>query len=73
MNIKKSFIALGTVLMLGFITGCNDDFTNITPLSEVSGASVWSDPGLAEAAVSGIYLGLGPGGLDEQMLASLSD
>ncbi|MCM4162134.1 MULTISPECIES: RagB/SusD family nutrient uptake outer membrane protein [unclassified Arenibacter] len=73
MNIKKSFIALGTVLMLGFITACNDDFTNITPLSEVSGASVWSDPGLAEAAVSGIYLGLGPGGLDEQMLASLSD
>lgn len=73
MNIKKLSIGLGVASMLGTMVACNDDFTNITPLSEVSGASVWSDPGLAEAAVTGIYLGLGAGGLDEQMLASLTD
>lgn len=55
------------------VVGCNDDFTNITPLSEVSETSVWSDPGLADAAVRGIYNGLGSGGMEEQMLASLSD
>lgn len=61
------------VLPLAIIISCNDDFTSITPLSEVSEGSVWSDPGLAEAAVTGAYNGLGAGGLDEQMLASLTD
>ncbi|MEH6406534.1 MAG: RagB/SusD family nutrient uptake outer membrane protein [Leeuwenhoekiella sp.] len=61
------------VLTFMSITGCNDDFVNITPLSEVSEESVWSDEGLATAAVTGIYNGLGAGGFGEQMLASLSD
>lgn len=55
------------------LTSCNDDFVSITPMSEVSEESVWTDEGLATAAVTGIYNGLGAGGLNEQMLASLSD
>lgn len=61
-------------LPLAFLAfSCNDDFTSITPLSQVADESVWSDAGLAEAAVTGVYNGLGAGGLDEQMLASLTD
>ncbi len=59
--------------MIAVMTSCNDDFTSITPLSEVSEESVWTDEGLANAAVTGIYNGLGVGGFGEQMLASLSD
>ncbi|WP_241077742.1 RagB/SusD family nutrient uptake outer membrane protein [Flavimarina sp. Hel_I_48] len=61
------------VPLLFLVLGCNDDFTNVTPLSEVSEESVWSDAGLASAAVTGIYNGLGAGGFGEQMMASLSD
>lgn len=53
--------------------GCNDDFVSIDPLSEVAEESVWTDEGLATAAVTGVYNGLGDGGLGEQMLASLTD
>jgi len=71
---KKRKILYGLALTaITVVVGCNDDFTNITPISEVSETSVWSDPGLANAAVTGIYNGLGSGGMEEQMLASLSD
>lgn len=74
MKIRSLIKRLGVVLPLLVMTAaCNDDFTSITPLSEVSEESVWSDAGLAEAAVTGAYNGLGAGGLDEQMLASLTD
>ncbi len=56
--------------MLG---SCNDDFLDTQPLGEVSESAVWTDAGLAEAFVTGIYQGLGMGGFDEQMLASLTD
>lgn len=55
------------------ITSCNDDFLDTKPLGEVSESSVWTDLALAEAFVVGIYQGLGNGGFDEQMLASLTD
>ena len=58
---------------MAFMTGCNDDFTSITPLSSVPGTSVWEDEGLANAAILDIYNGLGVGGFSEQMIASLSD
>ncbi len=54
-------------------TACNDDFLNTKPLGEVDETSVWTDLALAEAFVVGIYQGLGNGGFDEQMLASLTD
>ncbi|AYN66276.1 RagB/SusD family nutrient uptake outer membrane protein [Euzebyella marina] len=74
MKIINAIKGWRVVLPLAIVTlGCNDDFTSITPLSEVSEQSVWSDAGLAEATVTGAYNGLGAGGLDEQMLASLTD
>lgn len=54
-------------------TACNDEFLNTKPLGEVDETSVWTDLALAEAFVVGIYQGLGNGGFDEQMLASLTD
>ncbi len=55
------------------LAGCNDDFLDTRPLGEVSESDVWTDPALAEAFVTGRYQGLGNGGFDEQMLASLTD
>jgi hypothetical protein len=55
------------------LTACNDDFVNTNPLDQVSETAVWSDAGLTEAFVNEIYAGLGNGGFDEQMLASLTD
>jgi hypothetical protein len=40
---------------------------------DVPSADVWKDEGLAEAFVTNFYGGLGQGGFDEQMLASLTD
>lgn len=73
MNIRNKIKVWGVILPLVITIGCNDDFTSITPLSEVSESSVWTDAGLAEATVTGAYNGLGAGGLGEQMLASLTD
>lgn len=70
---KRRILYWPAAFVLAFMVSCNDDFMDITPLSEVSEASVWTDEGLATAAVTGIYNGLGNGGFDEQMLASLSD
>lgn len=57
-----------------FILGsCDDGFLDTQPLGQVSESAVWTDAGLAEAFVTDIYGGLGFGGFDEQMLASLTD
>lgn len=64
---------MGVCLSLLFITSCKDDFVSTRPLGEVSEEVTWSDPALAEAFVLDIYNGLGQGGLDEQMQASLTD
>lgn len=62
------FLFTGLVLI-----SCNDEYLNTKPLDQVSSADVWIDGSLSEAFVSDIYNGLGQGGFDEQMLASLSD
>lgn len=67
---RNIIIALVAVL---FINSCNDDFVNTQPLNELAETAVWTDGSLAEAFVSEIYAGLGNGGFDEQMLASLTD
>lgn len=56
-----------------FVTGCNDDFVNTKPLTEVPSEDVWKDVGLATAFVTELYGALGQGGFYEQMLASLTD
>jgi len=61
------------VLIMTMMVACNRDFLNTKPLDKVSSEDTWKDGALAEAFITGIYAGLGQGGFDEQMLASLSD
>ncbi|WP_421795283.1 RagB/SusD family nutrient uptake outer membrane protein [Haliscomenobacter sp.] len=65
-------IIIGLIAVL-FINSCNDDFVNTQPLDQLAQTAVWTDGSLAEAFVSEIYAGLGNGGFDEQMNASLTD
>lgn len=65
------------------ITACKKEFLNTKPLTEIEAEAAWTNPSLIEAFVTGIYgtynpansanEGLGLGGFEEQMLASLSD
>lgn len=61
------------VVVLISLPACNDDFLNTQPLNEVLTERVWKDASLAQAFVTDIYNGLGNGGFDEQMVASLTD
>jgi hypothetical protein len=61
------------VLIMAIAAACERDFLNTKPLDKVSSEDAWKDGALAEAFITGIYSGLGQGGFDEQMLASLSD
>lgn len=69
----KRLIIYGFLASGLLFTACNQDFLNTKPLDQVSSEDVWKDGALSEAFVTDIYNGLGNGGLDEQMLASLSD
>ncbi|WP_186754451.1 RagB/SusD family nutrient uptake outer membrane protein [Echinicola salinicaeni] len=74
MNKLKNISYIVLVTLSSWMMGsCSADFVNTDPLGEVSESDVWSDAALAEAAVTDIYRGLGNGGFDEQMLASLTD
>jgi hypothetical protein len=73
MNNKLRHILLAAVIASASLTACNDDFVNTTPLSEVPEAAVWTDAALSQAFVTELYGGLGVGGMNEQMLASLTD
>lgn len=68
---KKLILSLFAVSF--FTVSCNDDFVDTKPLDQLSENVVWGDASLAEAFVSELYGGLGQGGFDEQMLASLTD
>lgn len=61
------------VLLLATAGACKRDFLDTKPLDKVLATDTWKDGALAEAFITGIYAGLGQGGFDEQMLASLSD
>ncbi|MDJ1494045.1 RagB/SusD family nutrient uptake outer membrane protein [Cytophagaceae bacterium DM2B3-1] len=70
---KIRYISLCFIVTLLLITSCNDDFLNTKPLGEVPDDALWKDAALTEAFVTQIYNGLGQGGFNEQMLASLTD
>ena len=70
---KKSYLIIALSVFGTVFTSCNDSFVNTKPLDQLSESVVWSDPSLAEAFVTELYGGLGNGGFDEQMLASLTD
>jgi len=72
MNRYNNIVGI-TISAMVFLGSCNDDFLDTQPLGEVSESAVWGDAGLAEAFVTDIYGGLGFGGFEEQMLASLTD
>lgn len=66
---------LNLLIAIGLIStvSCSKDFLNQEPLDAIPSEQIWKDPALASAFVTEIYNGLGQGGFDEQMLASLSD
>lgn len=70
--IKKFIITITSAIVL-FFAACNQDYLNTKPLDKVPSEDAWKDGALSEAFVTDIYNGLGNGGLDEQMLSSLSD
>jgi starch-binding outer membrane protein, SusD/RagB family len=67
---KKILLCVFIIMIAG---SCNRDFLDTKPLDKVPSEDAWKDGALAEAFITGIYTGLGQGGFDEQMLASLSD
>jgi starch-binding outer membrane protein, SusD/RagB family len=70
----KLYKIFSTALLAAcFTISCNDDFVDTKPLDQLSESVVWSDGNLATAFVSELYGGLGQGGFNEQMLASLTD
>ena len=70
---KKRYVIIALSVFGTVFTSCNDSFVNTKPLDQLSESVVWTDPSLAEAFVTELYGGLGNGGFDEQMLASLTD
>lgn len=70
---KNNIKAFSLLILTGFLFSCKKDFLNTKPLTSVPSSDTWQDGALAQAFVTGIYSGLGMGGFDEQMLASLSD
>lgn len=70
---KTKFLSFTVAISALLYTSCNNDFLNTKPLDQLSESTVWTDPSLTEAFVTELYGGLGNGGFDEQMLASLTD
>jgi hypothetical protein len=68
----KHWIFFASIGSIGLVA-CDTDFLDVTPPTEIPAEEVWKDGALAEGFVTGIYAGLQQGGLNEQMLASLSD
>ncbi len=66
-------LSIGVFVSSALFSSCKKDFLNTKPLTEVSSAAVWQDGALSTAFVNEIYNGLGNGGFDEQMNASLTD
>ena len=63
---KRQFSIIGCVLLVLFVTGCDKEFLNTTPLSEIAESNVWSSGPLAEAAVLDLYQGTWAGTLTRE-------
>lgn len=70
--IKSTLKPLTLVVVLLFTYTACDSVLDLDPLDQPSDAAVWSDPGLTEAFVNGIYADL-PHGFNEVMLAIHTD
>ena len=61
---KKNIFKSTVLFLLVFMAvGCNEDFLDTTPLSEIAEESVWADKNLTEAAVLDLYQGTWAGTL----------
>jgi len=64
---KKLFYKVASSVLFGLVLiGCQDDFLNTTPLSEIAESNVWSSAKLAEAAVLDLYQGTWAGTLTRE-------
>ncbi len=72
MKNRLNYFVLVMVLVSVFAS-CKKDFLDTKSLTTVPSSDTWKDGPLSEAFVTNLYGGLGQGGFDEQMLASLSD
>lgn len=71
-KIKSIFKPLTLFVALLFTYTACDSVLELDPLDQPSDAAVWSDPGLTQAFVNGIYSDL-PHGMNEVMLAIHTD
>lgn len=73
MKRKLKYFYLLLTLPVFFAVSCKRDFLELSPLGQIASDATWKDGPLSTAFVTNLYNGLGTGGFDEQMLASLSD
>lgn len=67
MKKKKNFLKFTALFLFVFMAaGCNEDFLDTTPLSEIAESEVWNSSSLAEAAVLDLYQGTWAGTLTEE-------
>jgi len=64
---RKNLFKIGTLVVFALLmVSCNEDFLETTPLDQASEPQVWSDKGLAEAAVLDLYQGTWAGTLTRE-------
>ena len=73
MKRRIKYLSILMTLPVLLMVSCKRDFLELTPLGQISSDATWGDGPLATAFINNIYNGFGPGGFDEQMLASVSD
>src|SRR6478752_10283936 len=73
MKHKLRYLSILIALPVVFLVSCSQDFLDLDPLGQIAAETTWKDAPLSTAFVTNLYNGLGTGGFDEQMLASLSD
>jgi starch-binding outer membrane protein, SusD/RagB family len=70
---KRIINYISILIILSAISSCKKDFLELDPLGQISSDATWKDGPLSTAFITNLYNGFGTGGMDEQMLASLSD
>src|SRR5678815_3866623 len=73
MKRKLKYLSIILSFPVVFMVSCSQDFLDLNPLDQIGAETTWQDGALSEAFVTNLYNGLGTGGFDEEMLASLSD
>lgn len=71
-NIKSITVAAVSAVLLAFTAGCQKDFLERRPLTEISELDVWTDPSLTRGFVSRMYEQMDHG-FAEMMISSLTD